>query len=166
MYKEIGLNYNTYKEGMNMEPTFKVRCNKKYELEGYLNKKGVTLKDEAEYVVIDNDRNLKNQLLAIKNSSYEIVNYSDILYFESQLNDVFCVLKNDRLTVQYKLYELEEILENNFFMRVHKSFLVNLKKINRIIPESNSRFILVMNNKDQISVSRTYIKGFKDYFRL
>jgi len=151
---------------MGMKPTFRVKCFRKNEIECFLQEKSIVIKEEAEYLITDNNHNLKHKLLAINNSSYEIIDYSDIHYIEAIQNSVFCITKDAKLVIQYKLYELEEILEDYFFIRIHKSFLVNLKMINKVIPESNSKFTLVMNNNDQIYVSRRYIKEFKDYFGL
>lgn len=148
------------------EPTFKIKCYKRNELEEYLNAKGVSLRDNGEYLIIDNNVNSENQLVALNGNSYEVINYSDITYFEAQGNSVYSIIQNSKLITQYKLYELEEMLDTKLFMRVHKSFIVNLKQINKIIPETNSRFILQMNNSDKIYVTRTYLNGFKQYFRL
>lgn len=70
----------------------------------------------------------------------EIIDISieDILYVESQLHTVTLVVQRDRLGKQLKEYtcyaaigELEQQLASLGFLRVHKSYLVNMKHIKK-----------------------------------
>lgn len=94
------------------------------------------------------------------------LNVRNIEYFEALDNDVFVVLGKERYYVLEKLYVLEELLESKNFVRVSKSFLVNIGKIDYIKPMVNSKLKLIMNNKDTIEVNRTYIKSFKERLKI
>ena len=48
------------------------------------------------------------------------------------------------------------------FVRVSKSFLVNIAHIEYIRPMLNSKLKLIMTNKDVVEVNRTYVKSFKE----
>lgn len=143
---------------------FTVSCSNKEQLERFLSEKGLELSEQGEYIIIENRPQHSNQFVVLHESGYELVEYWDIIYFEAYLSNVYCISGEQRYMVQSKLYELEEKLDPGIFMRVNKSFIVNLKKIHRIIPEMNSKFTLIMDNQEEILVTRTYLKDFKDYF--
>lgn len=94
------------------------------------------------------------------------INTRVIEYIEALDNDVFVVLGKERYYVLEKLYVLESLLEEKNFVRVSKSFLVNIAKIDYIKPLINSKLKLVMCNGDAIEVNRTYIKSFKERMKL
>ena len=56
---------------------------------------------------------------------------------------------------------MEKKLQRTQFMRVHRSFIVNLDHIVEIHPWFNSTYNLVMKDKSKVPVSRTYMKEFK-----
>lgn len=90
------------------------------------------------------------------------VDARNILYFIIVGDDLHAVLMQTILNVKYKLYELEELLENKGFIRTSKHAIVNITKINYIKPAINSKIELEMINKDIIEVNRSYLKSFKE----
>lgn len=89
------------------------------------------------------------------------IEVKNIEYFEALDNDVFAIIGKERYTVIEKLYVLEENLVNMNFIRISKSFLVNLRKIEYVKPLVNSKLKLIMINGDILEVNRTYVKDFK-----
>lgn len=79
---------------------------------------------------------------------FEKVHFNDVLYVEAMQN--YCVLHTSarKLIAYITLTGLEEKLPKNNFLKVHKSFIVNLEKITAL--DGNDLFI----NKAQIPVSR------------
>lgn len=68
-------------------------------------------------------------LLKSKGLQYKIL-LKMILFVESQGNDVKVVLKEGKpIVAKYKISDLETSLESKGFLRVHRSFLVNLKDV-------------------------------------
>jgi DNA-binding LytR/AlgR family response regulator len=63
------------------------------------------------------------------------------------------------------LKELEEILKKHRFLRTHKSYLVNLNRVNEVIPWFNNTYVLVLENcaEKNIPVARHYMKEFNRY---
>lgn len=90
------------------------------------------------------------------------VNVRNIEYFEALDNDVFAIIGKERFYVLEKLYVLEKTLEEKDFVRVSKSFLVNIAKIDFIRPILNYKLKLIMMNKNVVEVNRTYVKSFKE----
>ena len=64
------------------------------------------------------------------NVSYYL-SMNEILFFETEDKQVIAHTARDAFTVDYKLYELENLL-NNQFMRVSKSTIINLNQIYKL----------------------------------
>ena len=90
------------------------------------------------------------------------VNIKDIEYIESYDNDVYAIVGKERYTIDEKLYTLEEKLDSYDFIRISKSILVNIARIDYIKPMFNCKLKLILTNNDIIEVNRTYIKSFKE----
>ena len=70
---------------------------------------------------------------------------------------------NDEYIVSDSLVVVEKKLNNNQFMRVHRSFIVNMDHIVEIHPWFNSTYNVLLKDQSQVPVSRTYVKDFKMY---
>jgi DNA-binding LytR/AlgR family response regulator len=98
---------------------------------------------------------------------FKVIGYLDILYFEALGKDVFCTDGVEQYKVKEKLFSLEEKLKAVGFIRVSKSFIVNINAIDRIVPWFNSTLLLkVRSNQPDITVTRNYLNHFKDYLNM
>lgn len=95
---------------------------------------------------------------------YEI-SVKDILYIESVDNRVFIYTSKESYETSSKIYELEELLKKNSFLRISRSSIVNLMKIKSIKPSINARFIAVLSNGEEIMISRKYVADLKKTLR-
>ncbi|MEO6405718.1 MAG: LytTR family DNA-binding domain-containing protein [Ferruginibacter sp.] len=96
---------------------------------------------------------------------YRLISLSEIVYCESESNYTVLHIENEpTFTVCKTLGEVEEILGTIYFLRVHRSFLVNIKKIKEFI-KSDGGF-LVMENRSEIPVSRNKKSELSDALRL
>lgn len=95
---------------------------------------------------------------------FEVIPLPLILFFEARGNNAFCITGDGEYKVREKLYELEARLPQNRFVRVGKSFIVNIGTVKEIIPWFGRRLILrFTNSKKEIEVSKNYVKNFKDF---
>lgn len=85
---------------------------------------------------------------------------SDIFFVYSEGAKVYFQTDEDEYESKLKLYEVEEILENDF-VRVNKSTLVNISKISFMKMEKIGMMQLVMENGTTAHVSRKYLKNLK-----
>lgn len=115
--------------------------------------------------ILTNNKEAIRSLITGKNSKgeFKVLAYDNIYYFEAIGNDVICRVQNETYSLKEKLYQLEERLQNTSFIRVNKSFIVNIILIDRIIPWFNSKLILKFDGiDDEVDVTRNYLKAFKD----
>jgi len=86
---------------------------------------------------------------------------SDVYYIESINNKVF-LHGNSKYESQQKLYELEEQLQARKFLRVSKSFIINLREVKSLAPALQGRLEAGFANGESVIISRQYVHRFKD----
>ncbi|HBP65986.1 MAG TPA: DNA-binding response regulator [Desulfosporosinus sp.] len=96
-----------------------------------------------------------------ENGQIWLIPFGDILYATIEERSVRIVTRERSYLTNYSLTELES-LSNPSFLRVHKSYLAHLDQIHSIIPWFNNTYNLVMSDKSEIPVSRTYVKVFRE----
>ena len=96
----------------------------------------------------------------IDERQYEI-SVTDIFYIEAVDNRSFIYTKSNVYESKQKLYELEELLKEKHFLRVSKSVILNLMKVDSIKPAMNGRFTAVLSSSEQIIISRKYVPDLK-----
>lgn len=95
-----------------------------------------------------------------ENGRIYLIPGTEILYATIEDRFVRIVSEQKSYLTNYTLCELEGILGNSF-LRVHKSYLANVDKIESIIPWFNNTYNLIMKDRQEIPVSRTYVKSFR-----
>ena len=83
------------------------------------------------------------------NNQIEKVFYNDLLYAEAMLNYVMLYTSSKKMMVYVTIKSLEEQLPTDLFIKVHKSFIVNISKVKSI--EGN---ILDIGN-EKITISQS-----------
>ena len=86
-----------------------------------------------------------------------------IIYLEAFEGKCKVKTMNDEYVVSDSLVVLEKKLNHTQFMRVHRSFIVNMDQIVEIHPWFNSTYNVLLKDQSQVPVSRTYVKDFKLY---
>lgn len=105
--------------------------------------------------------NLIPKLIFYKNDTEYYLNLNDILFFETSENNVEAHTEKEVYKIKYRLYELEEILPNNF-VRVSKSTILNVNRIYSINRNlTSSSLVQFYKSYKQVYVSRNYNKILK-----
>lgn len=100
----------------------------------------------------------------VKDGEMRIISLGDIFYFESIDDKTFIYLENDVYECSMKLYELEEQLEKANFVRISKSCIVNIIKLDSVRPMLNSRYEAKLENGEKLIINRHYLPAFKNKF--
>ncbi|MEN8905928.1 MAG: LytTR family DNA-binding domain-containing protein [Clostridiales bacterium] len=104
------------------------------------------------------------KIVGLQNDEYCMIDFEKILYFESQNSNVHCHTSFDVFQVKYKLYQLENKLPNSNFIRISKSYIINIDNVVRIIPWFNRRLLLKFeDSKKEVEVSKNYVNQFKQF---
>ncbi len=96
-----------------------------------------------------------NAEIFIKNNSSLVrVKYEDILWIEALENYVVVNTFKDKFTIHFTMKAISDKMPSDKFVRVHRSFIVNLSKINVI--EDNSVVIKTESGSKVIPIGKSY----------
>ncbi|MFF2447055.1 LytR/AlgR family response regulator transcription factor [Neobacillus sp. NPDC058068] len=106
-------------------------------------------------------QNNNGKIAVLVDERIVLLTVTDILYLESSEGKCNIVTCEQAYKVAEALIVLEKKVNNAKFLRVHRSFIVNLDHIVEIEPWFNSTYNLHMSDGSQVPVSRTYVKLLK-----
>jgi len=95
-----------------------------------------------------------NKICLATSDGFEFIEVNDIIYCKAEGSYTSFILKNkNKLLVSKHLKEYENLLLEQDFMRVHNSFLINLKEVKKYVKADGG--YIIMNNNDTVSISRS-----------
>src|SRR6056297_1463230 len=104
-----------------------------------------------------------DKIAAKKSDKIYLIKLKDIVYLEYSDNKIQVYTKEEKY---YMYMTMKSFIKKSgeSFIRTHKSFIVNLDYVNEIIPWFNYTFKLRLKHfeDEEIPVSRSYLKDFKD----
>ena len=95
-----------------------------------------------------------------------LMNAAEVLYADTVDRHTFFYTRGGIYETPLRLYELEERLAPHGFVRTGKSSLVNFSCVRSLRPDFGGRFLLTLENEEQISVSRQYVPAIKSLLGL
>jgi two-component system LytT family response regulator len=81
---------------------------------------------------------------------------SEIRWIGAEENYVRICTEKENHLLRETMVRLEERLDPEMFLRVHRSSIVNLQYVKEIRSEPNGDFVVVLNNNQKVPMSRTY----------
>lgn len=119
-------------------------------------------KDKSEDDVEDEDSHgaWDNEYVFVRADSRTVrLKISDIQYIESRREYVVVFSENSHpVKTLFSLKTIEDRLPKDTFMRVHRSFIVNLKKITEVVQNR-----IVFNKEASVPIGDQYKKDFQNY---
>jgi len=115
-----------------------------------------------EIVQLLNKLKTQGLLLAHVDNEVHRLHPADIYYVEAVNNKTFLYGETRVYESKLKLYELEEMLNANDFLRVSKSLIINLNKLKSFAPVLSGRLEAVMTNDERVTISRQYVSVLKE----
>lgn len=104
----------------------------------------------------------KSQIIAgIKNDKVEVLEPNDIIRVYANSKKVFAVTDKGEYMLRLRLYEAEERLSLNQFVRISKSEIINLKKVNNFDLNFAGTICVSFFNNEVTYVSRRYVSEIK-----
>jgi hypothetical protein len=95
------------------------------------------------------------------NDGWVPVPFPEVMYLEASDRKTHVVTQKLTGTHKYTLNEFDFLLPKDFFVRCHRSYIVNVNYIKEIYPDLHSTLVLIMKNETKITVSQSY----SSYFR-
>lgn len=101
-----------------------------------------------------------SKIIAKDNERIVILNPNDIFMVKVENKQVIIYTENNSFKSKKRLYKIENQL-NNDFIRISKSTIINLNKIDNIVPSLGGIMYVNLINKCSDSISRKYLHNFK-----
>ena len=100
-------------------------------------------------------------LSGFKDDKVEVLELSNLIRIYANSGKVFAVTSQGEYILRLKLYELEERLEKNRFVRISNSEIINLKKVKNFDLSFAGTICVKLSNNTVTYVSRRYVAKIK-----
>lgn len=114
------------------------------------------LVEKIEKLVLNNDKELTGYL----DDEIIILDMGKIACFISSDNNIYALIGEHRYRVKKRLYQIEEILDDNF-IKINQSCIANIKQISRFKASFNGFLEVIFKNGYKDYVSRRELKNVK-----
>lgn len=115
------------------------------------------------------NQKFKKRFMVRVGDKIKSIQTSEIAAFGAESRDTFLYTKEGRrYIVDFKMEQLEDILDTHEFYRTSRSFIIHRDAINKIQKHSNSRLIIELdvNTHKDIIVGRDKVKEFKSWLSI
>ena len=103
-----------------------------------------------------------NDMLAVKKGSdIALLEFGDVFMLRVEDKQVKVYTENNQYLIKKPLYQVEENL-NSDFVRISKTTIVNLRKIERVAPSLKGMMFIQLKNGLKDNISRKYLPDFKN----
>ncbi|MGN0248825.1 MAG: LytTR family DNA-binding domain-containing protein [Lachnospiraceae bacterium] len=119
--------------------------------------------DEVNRVVnyISNLKNTSFMITGQKDGKIELLDQENIIRLYAENGKMFAKLDQATYQIRLRLYELEERLDNDKFVRISNSEIVNLKKVKGLDLSFAGTICMELENGEVSYVSRRYVSKIK-----
>lgn len=97
----------------------------------------------------------------VKGNTVEILERSELIRIYADSGKTVAVTDKGEYIVRRRLYELEELLDNDLFVRISNSEIINLKKVNHFDMSFTGTICVKLSNGAMTYVSRRYVSKIK-----
>ena len=102
-----------------------------------------------------------SEMLAVKKGSdIALLAFSDVFMFRVEDKQVKVYTESKEYQIKKALYQVEENLTSDF-VRISKTTIVNLKKVERVAPSLKGMMFIQLKNGLKDNISRKYLPDFK-----
>ena len=102
-----------------------------------------------------------NDMIAVKKGSdIALLQLEEIYMFRVEDKQVKVYTESSDYLIKKALYQVEEVLDSDF-IRISKTTVINLKKIERVAPSLKGMMFIELKNGLKDNISRKYLPDFK-----
>nr|WP_294998680.1 LytTR family DNA-binding domain-containing protein [uncultured Methanobrevibacter sp.] len=103
----------------------------------------------------------KDMLAVKKGSDITLLELKDIFMFRVEEKQVKVFTQTNEYIIKKPLYQIEESLTGDF-VRISKTTIINLKKVERVAPSLKGMMFIQLKNGLKDNISRKYLPDFKN----
>jgi len=109
--------------------------------------------------ILESDES-SDMVAAKKGSDIALLQMDEIFMFRVEDKQVKVYTENNEYLIKKPLYQVEETLSSDF-VRISKTTVVNLKRIERVAPSLRGMMFIELKNGLKDNISRKYLPDFK-----
>lgn len=117
--------------------------------------------DEVNMIIDKLSKETQQIICGSKNEKIEVIEQGDLIRIYANAGKVFAVTDKGEYTMRPRLYEMEERLNSNQFVRISNSEIINLKKVNNFDLSFTGTICVELSNGTKTYVSRRYVSKVK-----
>lgn len=117
--------------------------------------------DELEQLLSFIKKDTPKRLFGIEGDQTILLQPEEIDFIYSENRKVFAAIDNRRLEIRMKLFEVEDALSTNHFMRFSKSVIGNINRINRFELSFNGNLCVYFHSGNKEYITRKYVAAVK-----
>lgn len=113
---------------------------------------------------LENDKQIledNSVFVARRGKEIVLLSYDDIYMFRVEDKRVKVYTENKEYSAKKPLYQIEENLDY-YFVRISKSTIVNLRKVERVAPSLKGMMFISLKNGLKDNISRKYLPSFRE----
>ena len=122
--------------------------------------------DEPDLVLPGFAKDQSSELLLIKSGARLLfIKMAEIRWVEAERDYLRLHLEKDTHFIRETMNNLEGRLDQNAFIRIHRSTIVNVNEICEILPLLGGDYSVVMRDRKHLTLSRRYRSSFNQFLR-
>lgn len=122
------------------------------------------LKKIETYIQTSSEKLEEKKIIAKRGDKIYLIDLDDIYYIRADLDEVIIKIKETDAYVRKKIGDLEKLLSNKNFFRIHRSYIVNVDKIKSMQSVEQSKLQISFNGIDEVvTSSKDGAKEFREY---
>lgn len=96
------------------------------------------------------------KILGYTDDSFKVLDENEIYYFNIEDRKIYANTKNEIYLVKKRLYEVEELLNDNF-IKISQSAIINIKHVLKFELSFNGTITCIFKNNTKEYVSRRFV---------
>ncbi|UTJ05346.1 LytR/AlgR family response regulator transcription factor [Arcobacter roscoffensis] len=122
------------------------------------------LKKIETYIQTTTEKLEEKKIIAKRGDKIYLIDLDDIYYIRADLDEVIIKIKETDAYVRKKIGDLEKLLSNKNFFRIHRSYIVNVDKIKSMQSVEQSKLQISFDGIDEVvTSSKDGAKEFREY---
>lgn len=107
-----------------------------------------------------------NKIVVKSTNNVVVISINDIIYFESEDDYVMIYTRTGKHLKHITMKVLEEQLDASKFVRIHRSFIINVDELTKIEKFGKDNYQVILNGNIKLSVSRLRYQELKQFLNL
>ncbi|WP_066630096.1 LytR/AlgR family response regulator transcription factor [Labilibacter marinus] len=119
---------------------------------------------------VEETHQLKNErltrIVVKKGSELNVIPVNEVVYIEADDDYVFIHTADNKFIKSATMKHFQENLDKAQFVRIHRSYILNISKINKIEQYDKESYVAIVNENCKLKVSKSGYKLLKDVLSL